>query len=455
MLSEPTINPLLWQKLLERLRERISPQNFKIWFEPVFATLQDDALYVHVPNQFFYDWISDNYLNDIRDELVQLAGSHMDVQILCEEAPATEAEEPVTPKEPVEQTAPVKESPFQQHSRPLDPRYSFESFVVGPSNQFAHAACLAVASEPANSYNPLFIYGGVGLGKTHLLHAIGLKVLEDRKGARILYLSAEQFMNDMIAAVRLDKLVEFRTRYRDECDVLLIDDIQFIAGKKMTQEEFFHTFNFLYSSNKQIVLTSDKYPQDIPQLEERLRSRFQWGLIADIQAPELETRMAIITKKAVASGLRLSNDLVLFLASTIQSNVRELEGCLVRLDAFSELTGKEISLAMAKEVLRNLLPERPSTLTIEGIQRCVADHYGVKISDLKSSERRKQVLIPRQVAMFLCRKLTKGSYPEIGVRFGGKDHSTVINACQKIERLAKREQEFRAELLLLEARLQS
>jgi chromosomal replication initiator protein len=443
--------PRLWENALSLLRERLTPQIFSAWIEPVEASAQDNRLLLMLPNQYFYELFVNEYLGQVQQAIVDAGGAGTEIEIACDE------EDKSAKKKSNQSLADIQVDQFMTEAPSLpnlDERYTFESYVVGPSNQLAHAACRAVAKEPAGNYNPLFIYGGVGLGKTHLLHAIGWEALAIHKDIRVVYLSSEQFMNEMIAAVRLDKLVEFRSRYRDQCDILLIDDIQFIAGKKMTQEEFFHTFNFLYSSNKHIVVTSDKYPQEIPALEERLRTRFQSGLIADIQEPELETRMAIITQKAEQEQLRLSNDVVLFLAGAIQSNIRELEGSLTRLSAFAQLSGEEITLHMAQKVLQNILPkDRHAQVSIESIQKMVANHYGVGVEDLVGGKRHKAVLIPRQVSMFLCRKLAQASYPEIGDKFGGKDHSTVINACQKIEKLRQQDLELNATLQALEARL--
>jgi len=312
-------------------------------------------------------------------------------------------------------------------------RYTFESFVVGSSNQFAHAASLAVASQPGNAYNPLFIYGGVGLGKTHLLHAIGNQI--QNKGAfQVYYLSAETFIYDLIDSIRYEKMSEFHNRYRS-MDVLLLDDVQFMAGKERTQEEFFHTFNALYQSQKQMVVTSDKVPKDIPELEERLRSRFEWGLIADIQRPDMETRVAILNKKAELDSISLPSDVSLFLARHIHSNVRVLEGSLTKLKAFSQLSNQEISIDMCKNVLEDVLGEKKTSISIEEVIKAVCRYYSIRVQDLKSPKRSKQIALARQVAMYLCRGLTADSFPEIGSRFGGKDHSTVIHSVNKIEGL--------------------
>ncbi len=453
MLEHTATSPVLWKKLREHLHQQMSPQNFETWIEPVEATLEGNQLTLYVPDQYFHELFMSHHFRQVKEAAQYLGGNELEIALLCQQDTNLDEVEPVRISATEEQqpTPSAASVPLQ-----LDKRYTFSSFVVGPSNQLAHAASMAVASDPAKNYNPLFIYGGVGLGKTHLMQAIGWEAIRLHPGIRVMYLSAEQFMNELITGVRFDKIAQFRARYRDQCDILLLDDIQFIAGKKMTQEEFFHTFNFLHSSHKHIVVTSDKYPQDIPALEERLRTRFQWGLIADIQEPELETRMAILTKKAQQDGIYLPNDVVLFLASSIQSNIRELEGSLVRLGASTRLSGREISLNMAREVLRDLLPHTAQTnqATIELIQKCVADHFKIELSELVGSKRHKQVLIPRQVAMYLCRKLAKLSYPEIGHKFGGKDHSTVINACQKIEKVMAVDDDLRSSVLTLELQLQ-
>jgi chromosomal replication initiator protein len=327
----------------------------------------------------------------------------------------------------------------------LNPKYTFETFVVGSSNQFVHAGCLAVGEQLSKAYNPLFIYGGVGLGKTHLLHAIGHLVLRRNGRLRLSYVSSEKFTNDLINAIRFDSTVEFRNRYRS-LDLLLIDDIQFIAGKERTQEEFFHTFNELYDSTKQIVISSDSLPREIPTLEERLRSRFEWGLIADIQPPDLETKAAILRKKAQAEAVRLPDEVSLFIAKNVQSNIRELEGSLVRLIAYASLTGREISLELAQETLKELNAERAKVITLGAIQRAVADFFRVKVEDLKSKDRNQGIVLPRQVAMYLSRTMTASSLPAIGEAFGGKDHTTVIHSCEKIKRRLAGDDGFRRQI---------
>jgi len=315
----------------------------------------------------------------------------------------------------------------------LNSRFTFDNFVVGSSNQFAHAASMAVADQPGSAYNPLFIYGGVGLGKTHLLHAIGNQIILQRS-FQVVYLSAESFINELINSIRYEKMPEFHDKYRS-MDVLLLDDVQFMAGKERTQEEFFHTFNDLYQSQKQIVVTSDKVPKDIPELEERLRSRFEWGLIADIQPPDMETRVAILNKKAESENIFLPSDVSIFLSSHIHSNVRVLEGTLTRLKAFSGISGKPISIEMCRNILKDVLETKKSAFTVDEVMRAVCRYYNLKMSDLKSPKRSKPIAGARQVAMYLCRELTSDSFPEIGESFGGKDHSTVIHAVNKIDAL--------------------
>jgi len=332
----------------------------------------------------------------------------------------------------------------------LNPRYTFDNYVVGPSNQFCHAACNAAGERPARAYNPLFLYGGVGLGKTHLLHAVGIEVMRRFPDLRVTYVTSENFMNDLIHSLRVKDPDAFRTRFRNECDVLLMDDIQFIAGKNSTQEEFFHTFNALHQAHKQIVITSDKMPQELPGLEERLRSRFTWGLIADVQAPEIETRIAIIKKKADDEAIRIDDDVAMFLATHIRSNVRELEGCLIKLKASASLFHREVTIDFAKDQLRGLIQERQQVVSIEQIQKLVANFYNVKVKDLVGKRRHRIVAYPRHVAMFLCRKHTGNSFPEIGKNFGGRDHSTVMNAVRKIEEAVEEDNTLKGELLSIE-----
>jgi chromosomal replication initiator protein len=331
--------------------------------------------------------------------------------------------------------------PEPQRAGSLIPRYTFDTFIVGPSNQFAHAACRAVAETPSRSYNPLFIHGGVGLGKTHLMHAIGHYVVQHHPGLVLTYISSERFMNEMINAVRFDRILDFRSRYRS-VDVLLVDDIQFVSGKEGTQNEFFHTFNALHDAQKQIVISSDRPPHEIPALEERLRSRFEWGLIADIQVPDVETKAAILKRKAEEEGVPLADDVAMFMASRIKSNVRELEGSLIRLIAYSSLTTKPLTIELAQDVLKNVIDHDEKAITIEQIQKYVADYYHLKLNELKSRNNSKSVAMPRQVAMYLCKSLTHASLPEIGRSFGGKHHSTVIHSIKKVEEMRKKNGDF-------------
>lgn len=431
-------------QVVESLKTKVSELNFNNWIRPAtFSSPSTGQLKIAVPNKFIRDWITENYFDLIKYELFKVTGVEHEIsfEVSAEEAP------------PPEIPAKLVTLSTSEGSKPSDlfsPKYTFETFVVGSSNQFAHAAAKAVAGAPAKTYNPLFVYGGVGLGKTHLLSAIGYSILMKTPSARIIYISGENFTNELINSIRYERMFEFRKKFRDSCDVFLVDDVQFIAGKERTQEEFFHTFNYLYESRKQVVMTSDRFPKDIPQLEERLRSRFEWGLIADIQAPDTETRVAILKKKAEHDQVLLPDEVAMFLATNIRSNVRELEGSLIRVSAFASLVGSEISLDLAKEVLKNLLPDPSRHLTVEAIQKLVADHYNIKLAELKSARRLKTLTGPRQIAMYLCRKHVKSSFPELGLKFGGKDHSTVVHAVQKVERKLSEDPSFRKEVDSLE-----
>lgn len=437
------------QKIIATLQTKISGINFNNWIKPATFKIEGDHLTIEVPNKFIRDWITENYLNLIKYELFKITGQERPIEFNIQQQPSLPA-----PANPLSQPK-APEAVRTKSGETLNPKYTFGNFVVGPSNQFCHAASKAVANLPALAYNPLFIYGGVGLGKTHLINAVGLEIQRSHPGLRVLYVHAEQFTNELINSIRYEKMFEFRKKYRESCDVLLMDDIQFIAGKERTQEEFFHTFNFLYESRRQVVLTSDRFPKDIPQLEERLRSRFEWGLIADIQAPDTETRVAILRKKAEADAIPLPNEVAMFLATHVRNNVRELEGSLIRLSAFASLSGSELNLEMARSVLKDILPDRSRHMTVESIQKLVADHFNLKIADLKSPRRLKVLTVPRQIAMFLCRKHVKSSFPELGMKFGGKDHSTVVHAVQKIEKLLQKDLTLRNEINSLEKRLQN
>jgi len=431
----------IWGEALSAIQSRVTRQSFDNWFRPLtLESIEESRVNIVLPNRFFKEWFEDHHLGLLKSVLEDLMFTKADVSLRVqdpERQPAIDARPEAMARRPVRRYR--NDSPF------LNPKYTFENFVVGSSNQFVHAGCLAVGEQLSKAYNPLFIYGGVGLGKTHLLHAIGHLVLKRNNRVRLSYVSSEKFTNDLINAIRFDSTVEFRNRYRS-LDLLLIDDIQFIAGKERTQEEFFHTFNELYDSAKQIVMSSDSLPREIPTLEERLSSRFEWGLIADIQPPDLETKAAILRKKAQAEGVRLPDEVSLFIAKNVQSNIRELEGSLVRLIAYASLTGREITLELAQETLRDLNAERAKVITLPAIQRAVAEFFQVKVDDLKSRERNQGVVLPRQIAMYLSRTMTSSSLPAIGEAFGGKDHTTVIHACDKVKRRLSEDDAFRRQI---------
>ena len=440
--------PNIWDDVLGRIEAKVNRHSYYTWFKPTsFVADQGTTIHVRVPNALFRDWLTKHYSSVINESLGELNRTNAGLAFLTdgEDPPVVVAAVEVADGDAAAASAvavgaETVSSPITG-SAGLNPRYTFETFIVGPSNQFAHAASRAVAEAPSRSYNPLFIYGGVGLGKTHLMHAIGRYVLEHNPNLKLTYISSERFMNEMINAVRYDRTLEFRERYRS-VDVLLVDDIQFLAGKEGTQNEFFHTFNALYDAQKQIVISSDCPPHEIPSLEERLRSRFEWGLIADIQSPDLETKVAILKKKAEAEAVPLPDNVAIYIAGKIKSNIRELEGSLIRLVAYASLTGREISLPLAQDVLKNILDHDERAVTIEIIQKFVADYYQLKLAELKSRNNSKSVAIPRQVAMYLCKNLTHASLPEIGRCFGGKHHSTVIHSIRKVEDLRKRDGSF-------------
>jgi chromosomal replication initiator protein len=404
----------LWKLAQERLREKMDPEEFSTWIEPLRVRRETpDSLELEVPSQRFLHTLEASYRPQVDRAIAGVSDSTCQVLF--------SVDEPVAP-------TPVADPTMPQFSA----RYIFDTFVVGSSNQFAHAACRAVAETPSKSYNPLFLYGGVGLGKTHLLHAIGHQIQGKRPDLKIRYLAAEQFVNDLISSLRFNRMPDFRERYRS-IDVLLVDDIQFLANKERTQEEFFHTFNTLYTSQKQIILSSDSSPRNIPALEERLRSRFEWGLIADIQPPDLETKVAILRRKAEIERLDLPDDVALFIARQVRSNIRELEGLLNRVLAFSSLTAKPLSLELAQETLKDILPPEDQRVSAAEITKFVARHYGLRVTEIKSRKNSHQIVFPRQVAMYLCKKLTDLSFPEIGKQFNDKHHSTVMYSVEKIE----------------------
>ena len=430
----------IWDQILSRVETKVNRHSFYTWFKPTaFVADAGSSITVRVPNPLFKDWLTKHYSVVLSEALSEVRRTGASLVFVAEGivAPSPYPEGPPPPPLDADVSTPT----IPVTTGGLNPRYTFDAFIVGPSNQFAHAACRAVAEAPSRSYNPLFIYGGVGLGKTHLMHAIGQYVLQHDPALKLTYISSERFMNEMINALRYDRILDFRERYRS-VDVLLVDDIQFVSGKEGTQTEFFHTFNALYDSQKQIVLSSDHPPHEIPALEERLRSRFEWGLIADIQAPDIETRVAILKRKAEAEAVPLPDGVAMYIAGRIKSNIRELEGSLIRLIAYASLTGREISLELTQEVLKNVLEQDDKAITIETIQRFVSDYYQLKTGDLKARNNSKSVAMPRQIAMYLCKALTHASLPEIGRSFGGKHHSTVIHSLKKVEEMRKRDEDF-------------
>jgi chromosomal replication initiator protein len=450
-----TVDEGLWRQLLSQIEGEIGPSKFSTWFEPLkYLGTQGTCLRVQVPNRFSREWLSEHYLPLMVQTVRQLAGGEATIQFeLGGREPRTAIEEvppsmpPVAPLPDLPVPPPLEDSPF-------NPRLTFENFVVGPGNQLAHAACLAVAQRPAEAYNPLFLYGGVGLGKTHLLHSIGHYVHTTRPNLRVAYVSSENFLNDLVNAIQTHDVVEFRNTYRTY-DILMIDDIQFIAGKERTQEEFFHTFNDLYNNLRQIVLTSDRSPKEMATLEDRLRSRFEWGMIADLQSPDLETRMAILKKKAEFLDVDLPDAVSVLIATYLKADVRTLEGALNRLVLHGSLHGKRaITEEMAKMVLRDMLERGEPAITVDRIQDVVSAHFKISLDLLVSNKRSKEIAMARQVAMYLARQLTKNSLLDIGRQFGGKDHTTVLHACEKIRRLVQSDGQLKAELDQLVSRLQ-
>lgn len=436
----------LWNKLLNHLKNEVSEQVFNSWFMPIAPlSFSDDKLVLGVPNEFFRDWIRERYLSLLISNLNRIANKKIDLEFVISPPPASQIPQPtaqipqprahkgwfraVFPKQ-------AEEAVFQEAR--LIPKYTFDDFIVGPSNRFAHAASLAIAESPAKAYNPFFIYGGVGLGKTHLMHAMGNDLVRRSQKTKILYITSEEFTNQLITAIQKRTMPAFRRRYRN-VDVLLIDDIHFIAGKESTQEEFFHTFNSLYDAHKQIVMSSDRSPKEISALEERLVSRFDWGLVTDIQPPDFETRIAILRKKSEKETIRLPDELFFFLAEKIRSNIRELEGALIRVVAYAKLMNKEVTVDLAKEVLRGMFVEGERKIGVDLIQKKVAQYFGIGLQDMKVKKRTKAVAYPRQIAMYLSRDLTDLSLPEIGHSFGGRDHTTVLHACDKIEKDLEKE----------------
>ncbi len=427
----------LWDKFLERVKSRVSINTFNTWFQPTRLNRSDaDVVYVQIPTTVFRQVLTRTYGEIVKAVFHELGVPAMRVQYVCTE------EEPVAAVATAATTS-TKQSKldFESSDHQLNTRYTFDSFVVGKSNEFAHAASRAVAEQPSKAYNPLFLYGGVGMGKTHLMHAIGHTIKQRNPAARLSYVSAEKFTIEVINSLRFDKMFSFRERFHT-VDVLLVDDIQFIAGKERTQEEFFHTFNALYEQHKQIVISSDCLPKDINSIEERLRSRFEWGLIADIQPPDLETKIAILQKKAENDRFVLPDDVAEYIARAIKSNVRELEGALTRLMAYASLTGATVSLATAQQVLRNIIASQEKRVTIEVIQKRVSEHFNLREQDLKVRSNTRAIAFPRQVAMYIVKQLTTASLPEIGRQFGGKHHTTVLHSINKIEEMRRSDKEL-------------
>ena len=447
-MSSTAASATIWDQVLSRIEGQVGRHTFSTWFKPT-SLVSDlgNVLRIRVPNPLFVEWLPKHYSVVLSEALRDVGRAEVSLKFVPESRTTT-VSAPQDVSGPIQEalpsldvepaTAPLETGPVTPRGS-LIPRYTFDTFIVGGSNQFAHAACRAVAETPSRSYNPLFIHGCVGLDKTHLMHAIGHYVMQHHPGLVLLYISSERFMNEMINAIRQDRILEFRSRYRS-VDVLLVDDIQFVSGKEATQTEFFHTFNSLHDAQKQIVVSSDRPPQEIPALEERLRSRFAWGLIADIQPPDLETRAAILKKKAEAELVPLSDNVALHIANRVKSNIRELEGSLIKLIAYASLTSKPITIDLAQNVLK--LDHDEKAITIDEIQRFVAEYYHLKLNELKSRNNSKSIAMPRQVAMYLCKMLTHASLPEIGKSFGGKHHSTVIHSIKKVEDLRKKNKEF-------------
>ncbi len=450
----------IWEETLEVIREQISNPSFKTWFsetEPVGITA-DGTLRFSVPNEFIQDWISTHYNSLIAETISDISGQDFEVQFLT-----PEELEKIGPQEKSRggedeqgEEKIIQDVDNSQLKSGLNEKYTFDTFVVGNSNRFAHAASLAVAEAPAKAYNPLFIYGEVGLGKTHLMQAIAHFILDHNPDQKVVYVSSETFTNELINAIKDDKTVDFRNKYRN-IDILLVDDIQFLAGKERTQEEFFHTFNALHEANRQLIISSDRPPKEIPTLEERLRSRFEWGLITDIQKPDLETRIAILRKKADLENLEIPNEVIIYIANKIQSNIRELEGALIKVIAYSELVDRDVDLELAQEALKDLVTEESEEeveLDIAAIKKVVSDHYGITIEEMDSKRRTQNIVLPRQVAMYLSRELTDSSLPMIGEEFGDRDHTTVMYAHDKISQKQEDDREFKKTLEQLERELQ-
>jgi chromosomal replication initiator protein len=429
----------LWQQVLAAVQKKISKPSYDTWLKSTQAiSFTDDSIVISAPNYFAKEWLEGRYIKMISSTIYDLFNKHVEVSFVV----GNDISSPPKLHQPVPVPAQAREFQEDSFSPMLNPKYTFDTFVIGAGNRFAHAASLAVAETPANSYNPLFLYGGVGLGKTHLMHAIGHYILQTNPSMRVVYISSEKFTNEFINSIMNNRGEAFRNKYRS-VDVLLIDDIQFLAGKESTQEEFFHTFNTLHEEHKQIIISSDRPPKEIPTLEDRLRSRFEWGLITDIQPPDLETRIAILRKKAKAENLDVPNEAMMYIANQVDTNIRELEGALIRVVAYSSLVNEDITTQLAVEALKDIIPAtRPKVITIQDIQIKVGEYYNVKLEDFRARKRTKAIAFPRQVAMFISRELTDFSLPKIGEAFGGRDHTTVIHAHDKIKEQLKVDQDL-------------
>ncbi|HET7627719.1 MAG TPA: chromosomal replication initiator protein DnaA [Bacillales bacterium] len=426
----------LWNRVLSSIEKKLSKPSYETWLKSTKADgMEEDTIIVEAPNEFARDWLESQYSDLLTETLRDVTGSELNIKFIIPQN-GKESDIPYEIRKK-QQKARVRPISGEGKKTMLNPKYTFDTFVIGSGNRFAHAASLAVAEAPARAYNPLFIYGGVGLGKTHLMHAIGHYVSENNPDAKVVYIASEKFTNEFINSIRDNKAVDFRNKYRN-VDILLIDDIQFLAGKEQTQEEFFHTFNSLHEESKQIIISSDRPPKEIPTLEDRLRSRFEWGLITDITPPDLETRIAILRKKAKAEGLNIPNEVMLYIANQIDTNIRELEGALIRVVAYSSLINQDMNADLAAEALKDIIPSsKPKTITIHDIQKSVSEHYQVKMEDFAAKKRTKSIAFPRQIAMYLSRELTDFSLPKIGQEFGGRDHTTVIHAHEKISKLVE------------------
>lgn len=456
----------IWTEALRGLQPRLGAETFDLWLRPLeLLSVADDRVRLRAPSQFMKEWFENHYQEAVVEQMRVLSDPppRLEIEVAVDVAPVEPPRQPSrdddsTPasrsRVPVEATAAPAVTPAAPPTG-LAERYRFDTFITGASNELAASAAAAVAEEPGHRFNPLLLYGGVGLGKTHLLHAVGHGIHENHPHLRIVYLSAERFMNEFISAVRYNQFDQFRQRYREDCDVLLIDDVQFISGRDRTMDEFFHVFNALYEAGKQIMVTADRTPSQMQGMEERLTSRLNWGLVADVKAPDLETRVAILRQKAEQDGIGIPDDVCMYLAGLVRSNVRELEGALVRVSTFAALKGRPITEAFVREVLGHTAEaeRRLAPITVENVQKTVAQYFSVRIADLKGPRRHKGIARPRMIAMYLSRELTGSSFPEIGLRFGGKDHSTVINACKRMTAIQEDDPELRATISQLRAQL--